>query len=122
MAVSAMGVPFAVDGQAHTLCLTTRAQLRYQRLTGESVLAAARALEARGQAEDLDTERMVRLFQAGLGTDATEDLACDLIDGLGQVEAGRILGEALSLAFGAGDGSAEGNGTAGAKAPKTLKG
>lgn len=125
-------VAFEVDGQPYHLRFSTNAMVRYEDLSGETVreaffaLLTAKLPEEGEKKPDLKKllaqergikKRVRRLFWAGLShKDMTEEDAGDLVDAVGEDEAGRILGEALKLAFPQPKEADEGN------APKAARG
>ncbi len=108
-------VPFEADGASYVLRFSTNAMVRYEDLTGETVREAFYALLTARLPEDGEAKpnvkkllaqergtrkRIRRLFWAGLSAASlSEDAAGEIIDAVGEDEAGRLLAEALKLAF-----------------------
>lgn len=94
----ARGIEFEAGGVTYRLHLGMAAMLRYERRAkeidgkGESVLAAAQAM----QAGDLSVERLLRLFWAGLSPQVeTEEAAAEIADEVGMAAAMEMLGRSL---------------------------
>ena len=93
---------FTVAGAAYTLCYSTNALVEFEKTSGLKATQIA-TLFGDGRGTDISFDRLRQVFWAGL-TDAhegiTERIAGQIMDDLGMTEVGRLLGEALTLAFG----------------------
>lgn len=109
-------ISFTTNGESRYFRLSTNAQVRYQDAAGETLLDAMAGL----QKNPGDLRRVRRMIWAALSHEGlTEDAAGDLMDELGQVEAARLLGEAIQAAFPQAADGGEGNGRGAKKAPKS---
>lgn len=109
-------VEFEADGKAYTMRLSTNAQVRYQRASGETFLEGITAV----QDNPSDTERLRRLIWAGMShvDGLTEDAAGDVMDALGIEESIAKLGEAVNAAYPKASGAETGNAPRVKKSPK----
>jgi hypothetical protein len=89
------GVKFAVGDKEYTLVFRTSAMKAYQRVSGETVLAAVQAAEK----DAADIVRTSALFRAACLPAVTEEQADRMMDELGLLEAYRLIAEATSEAF-----------------------
>lgn len=101
-------VEFEVGGKAHTMRLSTNAQVRYQRAAGESLLRGLEEI----QEDPSDTERLRRLIWASMShvEGMTEDDAGDIMDEMGIEQAIAKLTEAVTAAYPKASADASGNG------------
>ena len=109
-------VSFTAGDVSYQARLTTNAMIRFQDATGRSVIDAFAAMD--GKSADIKGIR--DLLWVSLEGDHTQENVGDLMDEIGFVEAGRIIGEIGRAAFPSSepeDGAADqGNGKAGKKA------
>ena len=97
-------VVFTAGGKERTLRFGTNALCEIEEAAGAGINAVIERLQ--GGDPSIRTMRM--LFAAGLGVPA--EAAGAVMDEIGVAKAGELIGEALALAFPAGDG--QGNGKA----------
>lgn len=114
-------VEFEVGGKTHTMRISTNAQVRYQRVAGETLLFGLAAVED----DPSDTQRLRRLIWASLShiEGLTEDDAGDLMDEMGLKQSFQRLTEAVTAAYPEEAAEAEkaiasGNGERAKKSPK----
>jgi hypothetical protein len=88
-------VNFEAGGVSHKARLSTNAMIRFQDETGRSVLEAFAAMD--GKSADIKALRDI--LWASLEGDHTREDVGDIIDDLGFVDAGGIIGELGRLAF-----------------------
>lgn len=90
-------IPFEVDGKELAIALTTNAMVRYQDRAEETLLAGLSRL----QADPSDIRRIRRMFWAGMShvEGMTEDLAGDIMDAFGIMDAVKLLSQAAAAAF-----------------------
>ena len=101
---SKKAVVFKVAGVAYSLCFSTNALVEFEKISGLKATQIA-AVFGDGKGADISFDRLRQVFWAGL-SDAhegmTERQAGQIMDDLGTAEVGRLLGEALTKAFGTG--------------------
>lgn len=101
---SKKAVVFKVAGVAYSLCFSTNALVAFEKISGLKATQIA-AVFGDGKGADISFDRLRQVFWAGL-SDAhegmTERQAGQIMDDLGTAEVGRLLGEALTKAFGTG--------------------
>lgn len=88
-------VSFEVGGASYKARLSTNAMVRFQDETGRSVIEAFAAMGEK----TADIKGMRDLLWSGLEGDHTRESVGDLMDEMGLIEAGRIIGELGRLAF-----------------------
>jgi hypothetical protein len=101
--ISKKGVGFEVADKAFTLCYSTNALVEFEKISGLKATQIAAVFNV-GKGNDISFDRLRQIFWAGL-TDCHEGLterqAGLIMDDLGMEKVGRLLGDALTKAFGA---------------------